>query len=90
MKTKTFKKRRFQLHWGGGWIAEEARTETPYHEPSIQLMVFDSGERSLRFCYYHDGSYQGGPLILGEGDLAKLRNEIRRNKTIHALLKKLV
>jgi len=90
MKTKTFKKRRFQLHWGGGWIAEEARTETPYHEPSIQLMVFDSGERFLRFCYYHDGSYQGGPLILSESNLGDLRKEIRKNKTIHRLLKKLV
>jgi hypothetical protein len=25
MKKKNFLKRRFQLHWGGGWITEEAR-----------------------------------------------------------------
>jgi hypothetical protein len=85
-----FKKRRFQLHWGGGWIAEEARSKTQYHEPSIQLLAFDSGEKSLRFCYYHDGFYQGGPLILGQNHLAALRKQIRKNKTIHALLKKLV
>ena len=42
MKTKKFLKRRFQLHWGGGWITEEARSKTQYHEPSIQLL-------SLRF-----------------------------------------
>ena len=84
------KKRRFQLHWGGGWIAEEARSKTQYYEPSIQLLAFDSGVKSLRFCYYHDGFYQGGPLILAENHLAPLRREIRRNKTIHALLKKLV
>ena len=83
-------KRRFQLHWGGGWITEEARSKTQYHEPSIQLLAFDSGEKSLRFCYYHDGFYQGGPLILGENHLTALRREIRKNKTIHRLLKRLV
>jgi hypothetical protein len=90
MKKGKFRKRRFQLHWGGGWITEEARSETQYHEPSIQLLSFDSGERSIRFCYYHDGHYQGGPLILSESHLAGLRREIRKNKTIHAFLSQLV
>ena len=90
MKRKVFRKRRFQLHWGGGWITEEARSKTQYHEPSIQLLSFDSGGKSIRFCYYLDGFYQGGPLILSESHLAGLRREIRKNKTIHALLKKLV
>src|SRR5712692_115416 len=90
MKTKGFRKRRFQLHWGGGWITEEARSQTEYHEPSIQLLSFDSGERSIRFCYYHDGFYQGGPLILSEAHLAALRREIRKNKIIHELMKRLV
>ena len=90
MKRKKFLKRRFQLHWGRGWITEEARSKTQYHEPSIQLLSFDSGGRSIRFFYYHDGFYQGGPLILSESHLAGLRREIRKNKTIHALLKKLI
>jgi hypothetical protein len=90
MKKKKFLKRRFQLHWGGGWITEEARSKTQYHEPSIQLLLFDSGDRSIRFCYYHDGHYQGGPLILSESHLAGLRREIRKNKTIHAFLRQLV
>ena len=90
MKRKKFLKRRFQLHWGRGWITEEARSKTQYHEPSIQLLSFDSGGRSIRFCYYHDGFYQGGPLILSESHLAGLRREIRKNKAIHALLKKLI
>jgi hypothetical protein len=90
MEKKPTRKRRFQLHWGGGWITEEARSETRYHEPSIQLLSFDSGEQALRFCYYHEGMYQGGPLIVGEDQLAGLRREIRKNKTIHSLLKRLV
>jgi hypothetical protein len=90
MKKKGFRKRRFQLHWGGGWITEEARSRTPFHEPSIQLLSFDSGERSIRFCYYQRGSYQGGPLILSESHLAALRREVRKNKTIQGFLKKLI
>lgn len=90
MKKNAAKKRRFQLHWGGGWITEEARCKTPYHEPAIQLLAFDSGTRSIRFCYYHEGFYQGGPLILNEEHLSALRKEVRKNRIIHAILKKLV
>ena len=90
MKKKPIRKRRFKLHWGGGWITEEARSITQYHEPSIQLLRFDTGVKSLRFCYYHEGIFQGGPLILSESQLPGLRREIRKNKTLHALLKKLV
>ena len=90
MKKKEFRRRRFKLHWGAGWITEEARSSTPYHEPSIQLLTYDSGERALRFCYYHDGMFQGGPLILSESHLAALRREIRKNKALHGLLKRLV
>ena len=90
VKKGVLKRRRFQPHWGGGWITEEARSETPYHEPSIQLLAYDSGDRAIRFCYYHDGMYQGGPLILSEDNLKDLRKEIRNNKTIHSFLKRLV
>jgi hypothetical protein len=90
MKKKEFCKRRFKLHWGGGWITEEARSKTQYHEPAIQLLSFDSGERSIRFCYYHDGMFLGGPLIVSESHLGGLRREIRKHRTLHALLKKLV
>ena len=90
MKKKPFRKRRFQLHWGGGWITEEARSKTHYHEQSIQLLSFDSGEQSIRFCYYHEGFYQGGPLILSAAHLAGLRREIRKNPTIRAFVQKLV
>jgi hypothetical protein len=90
MKKKEVRRRRFKLHWGSGWITEEARSVTQYHEPSIQLLSFDSGVKSLRFCYYQDGMFQGGPLILSEPHLASLRREIRKNKTIHSLMRKLV
>ncbi len=90
MKKKTFKKRRFQLHWGGGWVTEEARSRTPHHEPSIQLLNFDSGDRAIRFCYYRDGDYHGGPLILSEEHLGALKIEVHKNKIIYAFLKKLV
>lgn len=56
----------------------------------MQLLSFDSGNPSLRFCYYYDGSFQGGPLVVGESHIPALRREIRKNETIHRLLKRLV
>lgn len=90
MKKKEFHKRRFQLHWGDGWITEEARSRTRYHEPAIQFLSFRSGDRAIRFCYYRDGFYHGGPLILSEAHLPGLRREIRKTKRIRSFLKKLV
>src|SRR5439155_1627025 len=49
--------RPFDLHWGKGVIAEEASVVTPFHEPAIQLLAFEDGSRSLRFCAYHKGSF---------------------------------
>jgi hypothetical protein len=57
---KNLSKTPFQAALGRGWISEEARSQTQYHEPSIQLLAFDSGDKSLRFCYYHDGFYRVG------------------------------
>src|SRR3989442_14831480 len=64
--------RPFDLHWGKGVIAEEASVVTPFHEPTIQLLAFDDGSKSLRFCAYHKGSFARMPLIVGEEHLKAL------------------
>lgn len=64
--------RRFKLHWGEGAVAEEARIETRYGEPTIQLLQFDSGLREIRFCVYRDGLFSRMPPIMDEADMELL------------------
>ena len=47
--------RPFTLHWGSGRIVEEATYAGQHHERSPQLMEFDDGSLSVRFCYYGPG-----------------------------------
>jgi len=44
--------RPFELHWGKGQDREERRPVGPHHEPAIQLLEFEDGTLSLRFCYF--------------------------------------
>jgi len=82
--------RPFELHWGKGVIAEEASTVTPFHEPTVQLLAFDDGSKSLRFCVYHGSSFSRMPLILSEEHLKDLAKEVKKNPQIRKLLLKLV
>ncbi len=82
--------RPFDLHWGKGVIAEEASVVTQFHEPTIQLLAFDDGSKSLRFCAYHDSSFARMPLIVSEEHIEALGKEVKRSPQIRRLLKKLV
>lgn len=81
--------RAFDLPWGRGRIVAEASIETPYNEPTIQLLQFDDGARALRFCVCHQGDLLEKPLIVDEADLAKLKRAIQRSPALAALLKEL-
>jgi len=82
--------RPFDLHWGKGVIAEEASVLTEFHEPTIQLLAFEDGSRSLRFCSYHGSSFSRMPLIVGEDHVAALAKEVKKNPQIRKLLKEFV
>lgn len=82
--------RPFDLHWGKGVIAEEASVNTKFHEPTIQLLAFDDGSTSLRFCSYHGSSFSRMPLIVGEEHVTALAKEVKKNPQLRKLLKKLV
>ena len=82
--------RKFEMHWGQGWVTEEACVRTPYHEPAIQLLEYESGEKAIRFCGY-EGSRMGRyPLVIGEEYLSELGKQVRANPGLHRLLKRLV
>ena len=87
--------RPFTMHWGSGEIIEEAAYRGEYKEARIQLMEYREGEAaggwSVRFCYYsHDGRFQRGPLMVDEADITGLRESLKRNPRLHAILKRLV
>jgi hypothetical protein len=83
------------MHWGNGQIVEEASTRNEYAEPAIQLMEYTDGEAegsmSIRFCHFSpDGRFQRSPMMLGEDDIAGLRDSLRRAPRLRALLRRLV
>ena len=82
--------RPFTLHWGKGQIVEEATATTPYHEPAIQLLEFEDGSQSIRFCYYDlRGRFQRSPLMVGAKAIRSLRASLRRHPRLRRLLKRL-
>ncbi len=82
--------RPFDLHWGKGIIAEEASVVTQFHEPTIQLLAFDDGSKSLRFCAYHNSSFARMPLIVSEEHIGALAEEVKKSPQIKELLRRLV
>ncbi|MSP21446.1 MAG: hypothetical protein EXR66_00205 [Dehalococcoidia bacterium] len=87
--------RAFQLPWGSGLILEEAAIEGGLHQPSLELLKYEKGERkgqlAIRFSAYSpDGELERRPLIVNERELARLKREVDRSPRLKALLRKLV
>ena len=60
--------RSFALPWGQGQVVEEVSVMRPHWEPTIQLLRYEDGEETLRFCYYHGAQVrQGSDDSLGGG-----------------------
>ena len=82
--------RPFEMHWGGGSIVEEASVETPYNEPTIQLMEFEDGSQTLRFCYYNGTRFGRGSLMISEEFLEAFADSLRDAPRIRELLKRML
>ena len=82
--------RPFELSWGRGRITAEASIETPFNEPTIQLLEFEDGTRAVRFCLCHRGDMLESPAIVDEADLPKLKRSVQQSPALAALLKTLV
>lgn len=81
--------RPFEMHWGAGQVVEEASADTPHHEPTIQLLEFDDGSLTLRFCYYNGPRFGRGPLMIGEEFLDGLAASVQDSPRIQALLQRI-
>ena len=87
--------RQFSLPWGRGMVVEEATIEGGLHEPSMQLLHYELGEKkgqyAIRFAAYDDaGRMEQRPLIINEREIASLRAELALAPRLKALLKRLV
>jgi hypothetical protein len=90
-RTTRITPRPFDLHWGRGVIAEEATYVAEHHEPAIQLLEFEDGSLSVRFCYYdHAGRFQRSPLVVGKDDIEGMRNALAKTLRLRELLKEMV
>jgi hypothetical protein len=82
--------RPFDLHWGRGVIAEEATFVAEHHEPAIQLLEFEDGSESIRFCYYdHAGRFQRSPLIVAKENMDGLRTALAVTPRLKQLLQEM-
>ena len=83
--------RPFSFHWGGGQIVEEATFSGEWNEPTIQLLKYEDGSLTLRFCAYnHRGMFQRNPMMIGQEDITALREAVKDCPRLHAFLKQLV
>ena len=69
--------RSFALPWGQGQVVEEVSVMRPHWEPTIQLLRYEDGEETLRFCYYHGARFGRGPMIVSGEDLKELKAQAR-------------
>ena len=81
--------RPFKMPWGKGMVIDEVSISSKYHEPTIQLLEFDNGDKLLRFCSYSHGRFSRSPLMIDEKDLRRLGKAAAKSKQIRKLMSKL-
>ena len=82
--------RPFSFPFGSGQIVEEVSYEGQYHLPTVQLLEWDDGSLSVRFCSYtHSGRFQRNPLVVSEPDLKKLGRALDAAPRLKKLLRTL-
>ncbi len=83
--------RPFEFPWGKGEIVEEVAFRGQHHEPTIQLLAFESGMSIIRFCSYTlSGRFERNSWLVGKEELAGLRAELGRAPRIRRFLSDLL
>ena len=59
-------------------------------EPTIQLLRYEDGEESLRFCVYDGTRFTRLHPLLSKAELHALKSQVAKNPGITKLLKELV
>src|SRR5438445_12125910 len=83
--------RPFAMPWGRGEIVEEVTAVGEWHEPSIQLLRYEDGSESIRFCHYdHRGRFQRSPLMVNRALLTQLGRALASSPRLRAHLGRLL
>ena len=78
------------MPWGKGEIVEEATTVGEWNEPSIQLLRYDDGSLSIRFCQYdHRGHFRRSPMMVDAKLLRGLGRSLGNAPRLRKLLRSL-
>ncbi len=81
--------RPFKMPFGNGMVVKEVSITSQYHEPTVQLLQFDNGNRVIRFCSYNKGRFSRAPLMIDEKDLRKFGSAIKKEKEIYKFISRL-
>ena len=89
--TKRKVPRPFSFEWARGQVVEEAsvRVLMDNHnwEPAIQLLQYEDGSETLRFCVFHGKQFSRMPLLISPDELTALLEEASRHPRIRMRLK---
>jgi len=79
------------MPWGKGEIVEEATAVGEWGEPAIQLLRYDDGSESIRFCQYdHRGRFRRSPLMVDAKLLRALGGSLSGTPRLRRILGGLV
>jgi hypothetical protein len=79
------------MPWGKGQVVDEVSAHDQYKEAVIQLIEWDGGGQTVRFCqYWPDGRFQRQPMMIGVDEIAALREALRANERLLGLVRQLV
>jgi hypothetical protein len=79
--------RPFSFPWGGGQIVEEVFVESEHHVPTVQLLEYEDGSLSVRFCSYtHSGRFQRNPLMMSADDMKALARALEHTPRLRKLV----
>jgi len=78
------------MPWAKGEIVEEATAVGEWSEPSIQLLRYDDGSESIRFCQYgHRGRFRRSPMMVDGRLLRALGRSLAKTERLQALVARL-
>ena len=79
------------MPWGKGQIVEEATAAGEWSAPAIQLLRYEDGSESIRFCQYDDrGHFRRSPMMVDRRIIRQLGRSLVKTPRLRRILDDLV